>query len=149
MAFQQLVKIHAASCLFDHRGPVTPICSSPEIFLEQSVSFLARVRGSNHCSLIWGLTEKPFHLRTATPRAVVPEATCEVACKCALSHSAVSHSAAPRTVSYQAPLSMDSPGKNAGVDCQALLQGMFPTWGSNPRLLHQQVDSLPQSQHLK
>ena len=29
----------------------------------------------------------------------------------------------------------DSPGKNAGVGCQALLQGIFPTQGSNPDLL--------------
>ena len=30
----------------------------------------------------------------------------------------------------------DSPGKNIGVDCHALLQGIFPTQGSNPGLLH-------------
>ena len=29
----------------------------------------------------------------------------------------------------------DSPGKNTGVGCHALLQGIFPTPGSNPRLL--------------
>jgi len=28
----------------------------------------------------------------------------------------------------------DSPGKNTGVRCHALLQGIFPTQGSNPRL---------------
>ena len=40
----------------------------------------------------------------------------------------------------------DSPGKNTRMGCQALLQGMFPTQGSNPyllTLLHWQVDSLP------
>ena len=40
----------------------------------------------------------------------------------------------------------DSPGKNTGVGCSALLQGTFPTQGSNPHLLcllHWQVDSLP------
>ena len=26
----------------------------------------------------------------------------------------------------------DSPGKNTGVSCHALLQGIFPTQGSNP-----------------
>jgi len=31
------------------------------------------------------------------------------------------------TVARQAPLSMDSPGKNTGVGCHALLQGIFPT----------------------
>ena len=30
----------------------------------------------------------------------------------------------------------DSPGKNTGVDCHALLQGIFPIQGSNPDLLH-------------
>ena len=40
----------------------------------------------------------------------------------------------------------DSPGKNPGVGCQALLQGIFPTQGSNPHLfclLHWQAGSLP------
>ena len=30
----------------------------------------------------------------------------------------------------------DSPDKNTGVGCHALLQGNFPTWGSNPGLPH-------------
>ena len=30
----------------------------------------------------------------------------------------------------------DSPGKNTGVDCHALLQGIFPTQESNPGLRH-------------
>ena len=30
---------------------------------------------------------------------------------------------------------IDSPGKNTGVGCHALLQGIFPTQGSNVRLL--------------
>ena len=30
----------------------------------------------------------------------------------------------------------DPPGKNTGVGCHALLQGIFPTQGSNPGLLH-------------
>ena len=30
----------------------------------------------------------------------------------------------------------DSPGKNTGVGCHALLQGIYPTQGSNPGLLH-------------
>ena len=36
-------------------------------------------------------------------------------------------------------------GKNTGVGCHFLLQGIFPTQRSNPRLLHWQVDSLPRS----
>ena len=30
----------------------------------------------------------------------------------------------------------DSPGKNSGVSCHALLQGIFPTQGLNPGLPH-------------
>ena len=40
----------------------------------------------------------------------------------------------------------DTPGKNTGVGCHALLQGIFPTQGSNLYLLgllHWQVGSLP------
>ena len=36
----------------------------------------------------------------------------------------------------------DFPGKNTGVGCHSLLLGLFSTQGSNPRLLHWQVDSL-------
>ena len=35
------------------------------------------------------------------------------------------------------------PGKNTGVACHFLLQGIFPTQGSNPCLLHWQMDPLP------
>ena len=41
--------------------------------------------------------------------------------------------------------SWDSPGKNTGVGCHALLQGIFQTQELNLGLLHWQADSLPQS----
>ena len=69
-------------------------------------------------------------------------------CLCALSPSHVQLFTIPWTVACQAPLSMDFPGKNTGVGCHFLLQGVFPTQGSNPHLLcllHWQVDSLPLS----
>ena len=63
--------------------------------------------------------------------------------------SVVSNSATPWTVAHQAPPSIDSPGKNIGVGCYHLLQGIFPTWGLNPcLLLSWQADSLPLS-HLR
>ena len=34
------------------------------------------------------------------------------------------------------PCPGDSPGKNTGAGCHFLLQGIFPTQGWNPRLLH-------------
>ena len=42
-------------------------------------------------------------------------------------------------IDYSSPGSSvhgDSPGKNTGVSCHALLQEIFPTQGSNPGLLH-------------
>ena len=46
----------------------------------------------------------------------------------------------------------DSPGKNTGVGCHALLQRVFPIQGSNAHLshlLHWQVGSLPLAPHWK
>ena len=42
----------------------------------------------------------------------------------------------------------DSPGKHTGVCCHLLLQGNFPTQGSNPHLLHWQAGSLPPGPHI-
>ena len=39
----------------------------------------------------------------------------------------------------------DFPGKNTGVGCHFLLQGIFLTQRLNPNLLHWQMDSLPLS----
>ena len=50
------------------------------------------------------------------------------------------------TVALQAPLSWGTPGKNTGVRCRALLQGIFLTQGLNLHLLYflnLQADSLP------
>ena len=41
----------------------------------------------------------------------------------------------PWTVACQAPLSVDSQGKNTGVGCRLLLWGILLTWWSNPGLL--------------
>ena len=49
----------------------------------------------------------------------------------------------------QAPLSTGLPGKNTGMGCHFLLQGIFPTQGLNLHrlsLLHWQAGSLPLSQ---
>ena len=59
--------------------------------------------------------------------------------------SVMSDSAAPWVVACQPPLLWDFPGKKTGVGCHFLLQGIFPTQGSTPYLLHWQVDSLPSS----
>ena len=49
-------------------------------------------------------------------------------------------------VAWWATVHGDSPLKNTGVGCHALLQGIFPTQGLNPSLLgllHWQAGSLP------
>ena len=51
-----------------------------------------------------------------------------------LSH--VRLSATPCTVATRLLHSWDFPGKNTGVGSCSLLQGIFPTQGSNPGLLH-------------
>ena len=48
----------------------------------------------------------------------------------------LSDSETPWTAARQAPLLWDSPGKNAGVGCHVLLQGIFPTQESNLSPLH-------------
>ena len=59
----------------------------------------------------------------------------------------VSHVLGPLDCSpHPAPRALgpwDFPGKNAGVGCHFLLQGIFLTQGSNPSPLHWQADSLP------
>ena len=58
-------------------------------------------------------------------------------CACELSHfSHVWLFATLWNVARQAPLSMDSPGKNIGVVCHALLQGILAILASNPHVLH-------------
>ena len=42
----------------------------------------------------------------------------------------------PCTVASQAPCPWNSPGKNTGVGCHALLQGILQSQGSNPSLPH-------------
>ena len=51
----------------------------------------------------------------------------------------------PWTVAHQAPLSMEFLRQEYWNGCHFLLQGIPPTQGSNPHLLHWQVDSLPLS----
>ena len=74
---------------------------------------------------------------------------CVCVCVCVLSHSVISDSWQPYGLLPTRFLSpWDSPGKNTGVSCPFLFQGIFPTQGSNPYLLcllYWQVSSLPLS----
>ena len=58
-------------------------------------------------------------------------------------HSVVSDSLWPHGLqSARLLCPWDFLGNNTGVSCHFLLQGIFPTQGSNPSLLHWQADSL-------
>ena len=64
-------------------------------------------------------------------------------CACMLSLSVVSNSLQPhRLLPTSLLCPWDFPGKNTGVGCHFLLQGIFLTQGSNFHLLHWQSDSL-------
>ena len=58
------------------------------------------------------------------------------ACVQALSLSQFQLLATPWTVAHQTPLSRGFSRKNTGVGCHSLLQGIFPTQGSNLGLPH-------------
>ena len=51
---------------------------------------------------------------------------------CMLSHSVMSNSVVPWTITLQAPLSMEFLGKNTGASCHFLPQGMFRTQSPFP-----------------
>ena len=57
---------------------------------------------------------------------------CVCVCESLMSDSLPPHGLQPARLLHP----WDSPGKNTGVDCHSLLQGIFPTQGSNPGLLH-------------
>ena len=48
----------------------------------------------------------------------------------------MSDSATSWMIAHQAPLSMGFSSQDTGVGCCALLQGIFPTQGLSPHLLH-------------
>ena len=67
---------------------------------------------------------------------------CVCVCVCVCARSVMSSFAILWIVACRAPLSMEFPGKNSGVGCHFLLQGIFLTQGLNPHLLCH-LNSLP------
>ena len=57
-------------------------------------------------------------------------------CVCVQSFSHVQLFATPWTVARQLLCLWNFQGKNPGAGCHFILQGIFPTQGSNPCLLH-------------
>ena len=72
---------------------------------------------------------------------------CLTMCVRVLSHSVVSDFVTPWTAPRQAPLSMGFSRKDTKVGCHSLLQGIFPTQGSNPGLPHCRQILYRQSHH--
>ena len=78
---------------------------------------------------------------------------CVCVCVCVFMYVSLSFSAMlnssviPWTVTCQARLLWDSPGKNTGVGCHSLLQGNLPDPGIKPRFPVLQADSLPFKPH--
>ena len=66
---------------------------------------------------------------------------CVCVCVCAHALNHVQLFATPWIIAGQTSLSMKFSSKNAGVGCPFLLQGIFPSQGSNQHLLGRQEDS--------
>ena len=66
---------------------------------------------------------------------------CTCKCACIYSHSTQLSVAMNSLARLLCP--WDFPGKNTGVGCHLLLQGIVPTQGLNLPLLYWQADSLP------
>ena len=93
--------------------------------------------------VLWQSSKSTGHAR----HMCVCVCVCVCVCMCVHVYSVMSDSLQPHGL-YPMRLfcPWDSPRKNTGVGCHALLQGIFPTQGSNLRLLcflHWQEDSLP------
>ena len=92
-------------------------------------------------SCSWHQKLRPFPAGLCSPTTCLVRPVSHTSClkSPVLSCSVVSDSLRPRGLQPAG----DSPGKNTGVSCHALLQGIFPTQGLNPSLPTLQVDSLP------
>ena len=70
-------------------------------------------------------------------RKMTEETPKKALCVCVLTTLVLSDSMRPHGLQPSRLLCpWDSPGKNTGVGCHSLRQGIFPTQGSNPGLLH-------------
>ena len=81
-----------------------------------------------------------FFLLFSITYLLFPSARFEFVCMCAELFSSVCLFMTPWS-----PVPWNFLGKNTGTDCHYLLQGIFPTQGLNPHLLHWRVAFLPLS----
>ena len=99
--------------------------------------------------VMWAVSSGHFFVIRRPHCTEAQEVTCVVTSRVLLTArvcSLLSHvrlSVTPLIITFQAPLSMNFPGKNTGIGCHFLLQGIFWTQGLNLRLQHGQAHSLP------
>ena len=95
-----------------------------------------RSSSTSEAPLIW----EGFHLPPVIYTQAFPSLSTThliLHCCCYLAAPVVSDSVRPHGLYPTRLLHLwDSPGKSAGVGCHSLLQGIFPTQGSKPGLLH-------------
>ena len=97
-------------------------------------SFLSN---TGNCTWYFVLTYKGRESEKGFIFACMCTYMCMYICICVLSDfSHVWLFATPWTIAARLLCPWDSPGKDTGVGCRALLQGIFPTQGLNPHLLH-------------
>ena len=118
------------------------ICMPPTPFFKQRITCWMWLSRKCTMAFIFCYT----HLALNTKSRDANQSVCPVRA-CVLSNSIMSLwcwlCVTPWTVAHQAPCPWDPPGKNTGVGCHSLLQGIFPIQGLNPCLLHGEVDSFP------
>ena len=118
--------------------------------LESFEHYFASVCDKCSCAVVWAFSKEYNQMvistwRDVPHRQVISRMQFSLLFGCHV-FSHVQLFVTPWTVACQAPLFMGFSGKNTGVGCHFLFQGIFPTQGSNPSLLcllHWQMDSLP------
>ena len=89
------------------------------------------------CIVIQRLREKGFGGKTRSLFGDTLNLRCLLDVDVLISCSVMAHSLRPHGLQPSRLLCpWNSPGKNTGVGCHSLLQGIFLTQGSNPGLLH-------------
>ena len=113
-------------------------------FLDNPLMFIRLCGTVSSCLLAWTLTDRGSAgvKDSQGPAAHVVHPKLKLQEWLLFSHSAASpvqpHGLQPARLLCP----WDFPGKNTGVGCHFLLQGIFLTQGSNPHLLHWQADSV-------
>ena len=137
--FREFEKTDTSGALVSVRDPVTSVSGENSLgaLAEAGFEHLTAVpKSADTCCKSYCLQSGILHstsqdkIHTGCLTFLIPCARCSVTS--VMSDSLQPHDCNPPGSSVHG----DSPGKNTGVGCHALLQGIFPTQGSNPGLPH-------------